>query len=213
MPSASSWIAARTMSATLRLWPRCTTSAPRDCSRRRIMLIAASWPSNSDAALTKRSGASAALWSGVRATDSADLCGQVAAGSPAPLEIVTDEYAQSPRDRITPTRTGHVKHTAAAHASALAAAGRKRAARDHALKREAVIRAAARAFHARGYHNTSLDDVAATLRSPSRRSTTTCANKEQLLFECFLAGLAADPRRRSRVASSRPAPAASGCSR
>ncbi len=28
MPSASSWIAARTMSATLRLWPRCTTSAP-----------------------------------------------------------------------------------------------------------------------------------------------------------------------------------------
>ena len=31
------------------------TSAPLDCSRRRIMLMAASWPSNSDAADTKRS--------------------------------------------------------------------------------------------------------------------------------------------------------------
>ena len=60
MPSASSWIAARTMSATLRLWPRCTTSAPCACSRRRMMLMAASWPSNSEAALTKRSGASSA---------------------------------------------------------------------------------------------------------------------------------------------------------
>src|SRR5258708_8359057 len=56
MPSASSWIAARTMSATLRLCPRCTTSAPCACSSRRIMLIAASWPSNREAALTKRSG-------------------------------------------------------------------------------------------------------------------------------------------------------------
>ena len=54
MPSASSCNAARTMSATLRLWPKCTTSAPCDCSRRRMMLIAASWPSNSEAALTKR---------------------------------------------------------------------------------------------------------------------------------------------------------------
>src|SRR5690242_18628270 len=56
MPSASSWMAARTMSATLRLWPRCTTSAPCACSSRRITLIAASCPSNSDAADTKRTG-------------------------------------------------------------------------------------------------------------------------------------------------------------
>ncbi len=61
MPSASSWIAARTMSSTERLCPRCTTSAPRACSSRRIMLIAASWPSNSDAAVTKRSATAQGL--------------------------------------------------------------------------------------------------------------------------------------------------------
>ncbi len=64
MPSASSWIAARTISATLRLWPRCTTSAPCACNRRRIMLIAASWPSNKEAALTKRNGGGAAPTAG-----------------------------------------------------------------------------------------------------------------------------------------------------
>ena len=56
MPSASSWIAARTRSETLRLWPRWMTSAPVPWIRRRITLIAASWPSNSEAAVTKRSG-------------------------------------------------------------------------------------------------------------------------------------------------------------
>ena len=51
--------AARTMSSTLRLWPRCTTSTPRAWIRRRMMLMAASWPSNSDAAVTNRSGVAA----------------------------------------------------------------------------------------------------------------------------------------------------------
>src|SRR6478736_5971316 len=56
MPSASSCSAARTTSSTLRLWPRCTTSAPCAWISRRMMLIAASWPSNRLAAVTKRSG-------------------------------------------------------------------------------------------------------------------------------------------------------------
>ena len=56
MPSASSCSAARTTSSTLRLWPRCITSAPCAWISRRMMLIAASWPSNRLAAVTKRSG-------------------------------------------------------------------------------------------------------------------------------------------------------------
>jgi hypothetical protein len=36
--------------------PRWMTSAPCPWMRRRMMLIAASWPSNSEAAVTKRSG-------------------------------------------------------------------------------------------------------------------------------------------------------------
>ena len=66
--------------------------------------------------------------------------------------------------------------------------GRKRR-RDHALKREAVIRAAARAFHARGFHNTSLDDVAATLQVTKPTLYYYVRSKEELLFQCFLAGL------------------------
>jgi AcrR family transcriptional regulator len=42
--------------------------------------------------------------------------------------------------------------------------GRRRLREHHALKREAVIVAAARAFARRGYHNTSLDDLAASLK-------------------------------------------------
>ena len=56
MPSASSCSAARTTSSTLRLWPRWTTSAPCAWMSRRMMLIAASWPSNRLAAVTKRRG-------------------------------------------------------------------------------------------------------------------------------------------------------------
>ena len=66
--------------------------------------------------------------------------------------------------------------------------GRKRP-RDRSVKREAVIRAAARAFNARGYHNTSLDDIAAALEVTKPTIYYYVANKEQLLFECFCAGL------------------------
>jgi AcrR family transcriptional regulator len=67
--------------------------------------------------------------------------------------------------------------------------GRK-ARRDRALKREAVIHAAARAFNERGYHNTSLDDIAAALKVTKPTIYYYVENKEQLLFECFCAGLA-----------------------
>src|SRR5256885_587961 len=54
MPCTSSCSAAVTTSSTERLCPRWITSAPMPCRMRRMMLIAASWPSNSDAAVTKR---------------------------------------------------------------------------------------------------------------------------------------------------------------
>jgi AcrR family transcriptional regulator len=60
---------------------------------------------------------------------------------------------------------------------------------DRAIKREAVIRAAARAFNEKGYHNTSLDDIAAALEVTKPTVYYYVSNKEQLLFECFLAGV------------------------
>ncbi len=52
-----------------RLWPRWTTSAPCAWISRRMMLMAASWPSNRLAAVTKRSGVarSESRWTGCRA--------------------------------------------------------------------------------------------------------------------------------------------------
>jgi AcrR family transcriptional regulator len=61
--------------------------------------------------------------------------------------------------------------------------------RSRAIKREAVILAAARAFRERGYHNTSLDDVAAALNVTKPTIYYYVANKEEILFECFRAGL------------------------
>jgi AcrR family transcriptional regulator len=61
--------------------------------------------------------------------------------------------------------------------------------REHALKREAVILAAARAFATRGYHNTSLDDLAASLKVTKPTLYLYVPNKEAILFECFRAGL------------------------
>jgi AcrR family transcriptional regulator len=66
--------------------------------------------------------------------------------------------------------------------------GRRRR-KDHGTKREAVIRTAARAFDERGYHNTSLDDIAAALGVTKPTVYYYVPNKEQLLFECFRAGL------------------------
>ena len=54
MPCASSCSAQLTISSTERLWPRWITSQPVACRMRRMMLIDASCPSNSDAAVTKR---------------------------------------------------------------------------------------------------------------------------------------------------------------
>jgi AcrR family transcriptional regulator len=71
---------------------------------------------------------------------------------------------------------------------AIAWRGRRRR-RDHGHKRAAVIRTAARAFDERGYHNTSLDDIAAALGVSKPTIYYYVPNKEQLLFECFRAGL------------------------
>lgn len=73
-------------------------------------------------------------------------------------------------------------------------AGRRRRV-DREIKREAVIRSAARAFNERGYHNTSLDGIAETLGVTKPTIYYYVASKEQLLFECFLAGL--EPIRRA----------------
>ena len=54
IPCTSSCSAAVTTSSTERLWPRWITSAPMPWRMRRMMLIAASWPSNRLAAVTKR---------------------------------------------------------------------------------------------------------------------------------------------------------------
>src|SRR3954470_13225539 len=69
-------------------------------------------------------------------------------------------------------------------------AARRRPRHEHALKREAVILAAAQAFRQRGYHNTSLDDLAASLRVTKPTLYLYVPNKEAILFECFRAGLA-----------------------
>jgi AcrR family transcriptional regulator len=60
---------------------------------------------------------------------------------------------------------------------------------DREVKREAVIRAAAHAFNRKGYHNTSLDDIAAALEVTKPTVYYYVTNKEQLLFECFVAGV------------------------
>jgi AcrR family transcriptional regulator len=61
--------------------------------------------------------------------------------------------------------------------------------RDREVKREAVIHAAAREFNRRGYHNTSLDDIAARLEVTKPTVYYYVTSKEQLLFECFVAGV------------------------
>jgi AcrR family transcriptional regulator len=61
--------------------------------------------------------------------------------------------------------------------------------REREVKREAVIRAAAHAFNHKGYHNTSLDDIAAALEVTKPTVYYYVTNKEQLLFECFVAGV------------------------
>jgi AcrR family transcriptional regulator len=78
--------------------------------------------------------------------------------------------------------------------------------RDRQVKREAVIRAAAHAFNRKGYHNTSLDDIAAALEVTKPTVYYYVTNKEQLLFECFVAGVE-QIRAALREARSRDIPA------
>lgn len=87
--------------------------------------------------------------------------------------------------RSTPLRPVTVNGTDSASAWR---EGRKRL-RDHGIKRDAVIRAAAHAFKENGFHNTSLETIAAALEVTKPTIYYYVANKEQLLFECFVAGL------------------------
>ena len=61
--------------------------------------------------------------------------------------------------------------------------------RDREVKRDAVVRAAAREFNRKGYHNTSLDDIAARLEVTKPTVYYYVTSKEQLLFQCFVAGV------------------------
>src|SRR5580658_9624229 len=61
--------------------------------------------------------------------------------------------------------------------------------RGRELKRDAVVRAAAREFNRKGYHNTSLDDIAARLEVTKPTVYYYVTSKEQLLFQCFVAGV------------------------
>lgn len=61
--------------------------------------------------------------------------------------------------------------------------------RERDWKRNAVILAAARAFAHRGYHNTSLEDLAETLKVTKPTIYTYVDGKEELLFECFHQGV------------------------
>ena len=67
--------------------------------------------------------------------------------------------------------------------------GNRERLRNRELKRDAVIRAAAREFNRKGYHNTSLDDIAARLEVTKPTVYYYVTSKEQLLFECFVAGV------------------------
>jgi AcrR family transcriptional regulator len=93
-----------------------------------------------------------------------------------------------------PSPSGHPSarpRTAAVNGADSASAwreGRKRL-RDHSVKRDAVIRVAARNFRQHGFHNTSLDAIAAELEVSKPTIYYYVTNKEQLLFECFVAGL------------------------
>src|ERR1700742_4030944 len=94
--------------------------------------------------------------------------------------------------RARPPSTGKTKPTATGNGAARPPspwrASRERQ-HDREVKRDAVIRAAAHAFNLKGYHNTSLDDIAAALDVTKPTVYYYVTNKEQLLYECFVAGI------------------------
>jgi AcrR family transcriptional regulator len=99
--------------------------------------------------------------------------------------------ARNPRASSSPTQSARVPargHRRGEDSASAWREGRKRL-RDHGVKRDAVIRVAARAFAERGYHNTSLDDIARALDVTKPTIYYYVTNKEQLLFQCFVAGL------------------------
>jgi AcrR family transcriptional regulator len=108
------------------------------------------------------------------------------AGSPQ----APSPYAKASGDRSPYARASGDRSLATREASAPSPwrASRERL-RDREIKRDAVIRAAARAFNRKGYHNTSLDDIAAALAVTKPTVYYYVSNKEQLLFECFVAGI------------------------
>ena len=85
--------------------------------------------------------------------------------------------------------------------------GRKRL-RDHTIKRDAVIRTAAHHFKEHGFHNTSLESIATALDVTKPTLYYYVPNKEQLLFECFVAGL--EPIRAALGAAKQPGVPARG---
>jgi AcrR family transcriptional regulator len=95
-----------------------------------------------------------------------------------------------PADKTMTRRTNRLRSVDLNGADSASAwrEGRKRL-RDHSVKRDAVIRVAARAFRDHGFHNTSLDHIAAALDVTKPTIYYYVPNKEQLLFECFVAGL------------------------
>src|SRR5262249_51389033 len=160
--------------------PRWMTSAPCDCNSRRIMLIAASCPSKSEAALTIRNGRRAASVSGDCAA-TVELLMEPPGSIPTGIVcILASILACCPfrKSGLIHGRLARRQHTRSLRAEEfhLARRATKRAAPtsperalwttaetrpgDRERKREAVILTAARAFRARGYHNTSLDDIA-----------------------------------------------------
>ena len=110
-----------------------------------------------------------------------------------------------------PAKTRRPARTRLPHAASPWEARRRRGA-GHALKRDAVILAAARAFRERGYHNTSLDDLAASLKVTKPTLYLYVPNKEAILFECFRAGLAQIQATLDGMRERRRARRASGCS-
>src|SRR5690606_40373413 len=100
------------MSPTLRLWPRWTTSAPCACKSRRIMLMAASWPANNEAALTNREGRGAAgTDEAFRALEFAMECALMPPSCVAQeMRDAYDYELRMPRDRkSTRLNSSHVK--------------------------------------------------------------------------------------------------------
>jgi AcrR family transcriptional regulator len=115
---------------------------------------------------------------------------QAARSSPAGRTSQAARVSQTARlSQTTRAAQAPPAHLAAATVPPSPWRARRERLRDHAVKREAVIRAAARAFNQKGYHNTSLDDIAAALEVTKPTVYYYVSNKEQLLFECFLAGV------------------------